>query len=186
MTRLILPDIDKEITVKIIGSIEHTGDKLYYCNCRIWGLKGIRKINKKGIEDVKENLFRLQITKSIWVSIYNELCFTRDMAIDDDAMEIDPDLNCIIGRIITIKGQASDSIEFEDGSKGKIFVTQFRYDLEEVEKIGGETYTKLVDTELEKCRDTINKNINPRPVIHKKIETHGIIRLGKFTEDENE
>ncbi len=176
MTKLILPDIGNYITIKIIGDIENTGYKLYYCNCKIWGLRNTI-ILKDGTE--KENKFRLQITKSIWISLYQELKAREELMPEGEAT-IDPELNCIVGRIITIKGVEAKDISFDDGSYGKIFQVQLREDLEDYERIGGKDFGTTIDREVERCNKYININLFPIKKV-KNVDTHGIIKLDSWS-----
>lgn len=178
MAKLILPGIGESITVKITGDIENTGNKLWYCDCKIWGLRNMIRSND-GSE--KENKFRLQITKSIWISLYQELKIREEMLFEECGNEkIDPELECVIGKIITITGRQIEDMAFYDGSYGKIFLVNIREDLEELERIGGNEFEKGVKTELEKCNSCIYRNINPIKKV-KNVDTHGVIRLDSWS-----
>lgn len=118
---LIFPERSESITVKIIGSIERHGnatgkDARFYCNVRIWAW-----------DDKKYNIFKMKVTPSLWWSIHEGLKFREESGMD---LEIDKQLICVIGKIMTIDAIIDIKKSFikKDGSIDfpKFFKIRFR------------------------------------------------------------
>jgi hypothetical protein len=145
----------KEITVKIISIPYIKGDDVF-CDVQLFG-------------NPKKWTYRMKIGKTLWYSIYDHLQ-TLDHNRFSEELEpsvINENLEYLNGRIITVRGIPDSKRTFvkKDGNieSPKIFVVDFRSDLEEAETIGGEIYKKAVfDTVLDNisCEDCIIANSN--------------------------
>lgn len=148
---LIMPEKLKNITVKIVKAPYRVGDDVY-CDVRIFG-------------DLQRNTFRMKITKTLWHSLYDQLVARFELGGDADE-SIDKDLNCIVGKMITVYGipDINRAYETKDGNvdSPKIFKVDIREDLEEAEKIGGEVFNVAVDRQLTNniaCWDCVVANL---------------------------
>jgi len=185
-----MPNIGENITVKIIGKVEK-GKEDFYCPIRIWSIRGHRL----------DNIYRMKITKTLWNSLDNELIIREefgefggsDIGNDDEnenenLYKIDEDLECIVGKIITISG-ISDITRSYKNKYGvveypKIFKTTIREDLQEIEKIGGQEFIDACNKERENNDRCINTNfttINTMRLMKEVSErkTYGIIKTDK-------
>lgn len=126
-----MPEKLGSITVKIISSIQRHGkatgtDAQFYCNVRIWAF-----------DDRTHNIFKMKITPSMWWSMHEELKLRELSGMD---LEIDKQLICIVGKIVTIDALVNLKKTFvqKDGTIGatKYFKARFREDLEELDQSG--------------------------------------------------
>lgn len=188
MTRLIMPNKYESITVKIIDS-PYTEDKLrkgekgdkeeeneenIYCDVIIWG-------------DVRrDRIFKMLITKTLWHSLYRELVYRFELG-GDIGEEIDSDLKCLSGRVITIRGISDFNRSFQTKSRNidnpKIFDVKLREDLEDIERLGGEEYVKRIQKELSVVALENLKIIDDKD--KKKIELAEKIKRKKIDEKDN-
>ncbi len=121
--QLVMPDKYEQLSVKIMSKIERHGSKNYQCKVRIFG-------------DEDNILFKMQVTISIIKSLWEVFEFWGLGG--DTNQEMDDDLICAIGKIITIKGIPDPKRTFQN-KKGewemaKIFKVEIREDLEEIEQ----------------------------------------------------
>lgn len=150
---LTLPDKTESITVKIYGKMEKAGeskDSNYFLPVYIWG-------------DVKKTVFRMKITKTIWRSIDDILAFRYELGGDAGDEIVDEDLQCLIGKIITITGVPDMKRIFinKEGKADspKIFIVDLREDLMEVEREGGQVYIDAVKKEYSKSNGCVYVNL---------------------------
>lgn len=120
---LFMPDKYEQLSVKIMSKIERHGEKNYQCRVRIFG-------------DEDNILFNMKVTISIIKSLWDAFEFWS-LGGDTD-QEMDDDLICIIGKIITIKGVPDPKRTFQnkDGKweTAKIFKIEIREDLDKIEQ----------------------------------------------------
>lgn len=149
---LVLPDKMESITVKICGKIEKAGDKEdsdYFIRVFIWG-------------DVKKTVFRMKITKTIWRSIDDILTMRYELGGDADE-SVDEDLQCLIGKIITVSG-IPDMKRIYINKLGKpdspkVFTVELREDLGDIEREGGQIYIDAVNKEYSKSNGCVYINL---------------------------
>lgn len=143
-----MPEKLREITVKVVRAPYDVGEEIY-CDIRIFG-------------DVQKNMFRMKISKTLWHSLYK--CLVERFELGGDAEEeIDENLECITGKIMTIyaKPDINRAYVTKDGGvdSPKIFDVYLREDLEELEKIGGDLYNQTVNKENRKASECIKVNM---------------------------
>lgn len=136
-----MPEKFREITVKIIKAPYIVGEDVF-CDVRLWG-------------DTERNVFRMKIAKTMWHSMYKELVDRFELG-GDIGEEIDDNLECIARKIMTIYA-IPDIDRAYINKKGeadspKIFTVEFREDLEEAERIGGDIYNNAIDKVIIKNR----------------------------------
>ena len=148
---MIMPEKLREITVKIIKAPYRIGDDVF-CDVRIFG-------------DLGRNTFRMKIGKTLWHSLYDELVMRFELG-GDAGEEIDKNLECIVGKMITIKGIPDVNRAYinKQGKPDspKIFVVMLREDIEEAERIGGDAYNNALDRvviENKLCHDCYRTNM---------------------------
>lgn len=143
-----MPEKLREITVKIVKIPYIIGEDVF-CDIRIFG-------------DIQRNIFRMKISKTMWYSMYKSLVDRFELG-GDEGEEIDENLECITGKIMTIyaKPDINRAYTTKDGGvdSPKIFNVEFREDLEETERIGGDVYNQAVDKENRKASECIKINI---------------------------
>lgn len=175
---LVMPDKGESITVKIIGKIDSKNKEDFYCPIRIWAIRGHKL----------DNIYKMKMTKTLWNSLYSELTIREEFGEFDDLYKIDEDLECIVGKIITISGISDTSRSYRnkygDIEYPKIFKVTIREDLEEIEKIGGQEFICACEKERDNNDRSISTNFTTihvalliKEVSEKK--THGIIDIGK-------
>lgn len=139
-----MPDKNEEITVRIVSNPYIVGNDVY-CNVQLWG-------------NPNEWTYRMKFGKTLWHSIYEHLSELENdpfnILMGDSAFKIDEGLEYLNGRIITIRGVSDSKMSFKtkEGKLeyGKKFIVEFKGDLEEVERIGGDAYKKaLFETVLD-------------------------------------
>lgn len=212
VTDLIMPDKGDSITVKIIGKIEKSGKKEdrknskmlsgdFYCPVRIWAIRGHRF----------DNIYKMKITKTLWNSLDNELTIREEFGelgeelggddIKDDnesgsenIYKIDEDLECIVGKIMTISGIPDTSRTYKNKygimEPAKMFKVTIREDLEEIEKIGGQEFIDVCKKESKNNDRCININFSSihTALLIKEIsekQTHGRIDTDKKGKKDN-
>lgn len=150
---LVLPDKAESITVKIHGKMEKAGeskDSNYFLPVYIWG-------------DVKKTVFRMKITKTIWRSIDDILTMRYELGGDAGDESVDEDLQCLIGKIITITGIPDMKRIFinKEGKADspKIFIVDLREDLMDIEREGGQIYIDTVNEEYSKSNGCVYVNL---------------------------
>lgn len=150
---LIMPEKLEEITVKVIKAPYLVSNEVY-CDVRIWG------------DSNRNNIFRMKIGKTLWHSLHEELVMRFELG-GDAGEEIDSDLECIVRKVITIRGYPDINRAYIDkkgkANSPKIFHVQLREDLEEAELEGGDTYLNAVKREIDRnrsCHKTITANMN--------------------------
>lgn len=133
-----MPEKLREITVKIVKApyvVGDVGDDIC-CDVRIWG-------------DPDRDIFRMKISKTLWHSLYQRLVERYELG-GDAGEEIDENLECIVRKVVTIKAIPDINRAYTTKEGGldspKIFNVEFREDLEEAERIGGDIYNNAVDT----------------------------------------
>lgn len=141
MPNLILPDKLETITIKLTGKIIETKND-FHIPCRIWAIFGHRL----------DNTFKLRFNKSLFNSLYHELEMLEE--IGDESCIVDNDMECLIGKIITIQGY-SDINRLYKNKQGnmdspKIYKVNLRYDLEEIERKGGQEFIDTQKRQYEK------------------------------------
>lgn len=143
-----MPEKLREITVKVVKAPCDVGEEIY-CDVRIFG-------------DIQRNIFRMKISKTLWHSLYQRLVERFELG-GDAGEEIDENLECITGKIMTIyaKPDINRAYVTKDGGvdSPKIFDVDFREDLEELERIGGDLYKQAVDKENRRSSECIKVNI---------------------------
>lgn len=144
-----MPEKLRKITIKVVKAPYDVGDNIY-CDIRIFG-------------DIKKNIFRMNISKTLWHSLYQKLVERFELG-GDAGEEIDENLECITGKIMTIyaKPDMKRAYVTKDGGidSPKIFGVEFREDLEELEKIGGDDYIDAVNKENRRSSECIKVNMN--------------------------
>jgi len=129
-----MPEKLREITIKIIKAPYIIG-KDVFCDVRIWG-------------DPDRYVFRMKISKTMWNSLYQKLVDRFELG-GDAGEEIDKNLECIVRKVITIYAIPDIKRAYinkqGDTDSPKIFNVEFREDLEEAERIGGDIYNNAVD-----------------------------------------
>ncbi len=134
IVNLKMPEKLREITVKIIKAPYIIG-KDVYCDVRLFG-------------DAERNVFRMKIGKTLWYSLYEKLVERFELG-GDVGEEIDDSLECITRKVITIRAIPDIKRAYinkeGDVDSPKIFSVEFREDLEEAERIGGDIYNNAVD-----------------------------------------
>lgn len=157
---LILPDKYESITVKIVGKVYKMGDKVkkFFVPVRLFG------------DTIHSRIFEMEIKKTLFQSLDNELLMREELGSlggnsdeNPDLYRIDDDYECLIGKVMTVTGIPDTDRSFETKGEGeggggggkidnpKIFQVQLRDDLEEIERIGGEQFTKKTREELGAC-----------------------------------
>lgn len=149
-----MPEIDQEITVKVIDLVYAKGEE-FYLSVVMWG-------------DPKRCRFEMKLGKTLWHSIEDHLNKLEDddaeflEFLGERAFKIDEDLSCLKDRIITVKGLPNRKKPIVD-KKGnvaypKIFEAEFRSELEDADRVGGDTYKEAVfknvidDPKCKECR----------------------------------
>lgn len=199
MIDLIMPEKGDSITVKIIGKIEKTGKKEdsgdFYCPVRIWAIIGHKL----------DNIYKMKITKTLWNSLDDELTIREefgelgggDIKDDDESgnentYKIDEDLECIMGKIMTIGGVSDTSRTYKNKygimEHPKMFKVTIREDLEEIERIGGQEFIDVCEKERknnDKCIDVNFTAIHTMKLLKEVSErkTYGIIKTDKDGEE---
>lgn len=150
---LVLPNKMESITVKIYRKIEKAGDNKdsdYFIRVFIWG-------------DIKKTVFRMKITKTIWRSIDDILTMRYELGGDAGDEQVDEDLQCLIGKIITITGIPDIKRMFinKEGKADspKIFTVELREDLMDIEREGGQIYIDTVKKEYSKSNGCVYINL---------------------------
>lgn len=150
---LVLPNKMESITVKIHGKMEKAGeskDSNYFLPVYIWG-------------DVRKTVFRMKITKTIWRSIDDILTMRYELGGDAGDETVDEDLQCLIGKIITITGIPDMKRMFinKEGKADspKIFIVDLREDLMDIEREGGQVYVDTVNKEYSKSNGCVYVNL---------------------------
>lgn len=192
---LVMPEKGENITVKIIGKIEKAGKKEdssnFYCPIRIWAIRGHRF----------DNIYNMKITKTLWNSLDNELTIREEFGelgggdigngdenINENSYKIDEDLECIVGKIITISGISDTSRSYANKygvmEHPKMFKATIREDLEEIERIGGQEFIDACEKEMKNNDRCININftsIHTMRLLKETSErkTYGIIKTDK-------
>lgn len=192
MTDLIMPDIGDNITVKIIGKIEKAGKKEgsgdFYCPVRIWAIIGHKL----------DNIYKMKITKTLWNSLDDELAIREefgelgggdikdnDESGNENSYKVDEDLECIVGKIMTISGVPDTSRIYKNKygimEPAKMFKVTIREDFEEIEKIGGQEFIDVCKKERknnDKCIDVNFMAIHTMKLLKEISErkTYGIIK----------
>lgn len=178
-----MPDKGESITVKIIGKIDK-GKEEFYCPVRIWAIRGHKL----------DNIYKMKMTKTLWNSLDSELTIREEFGEFDDLYKIDEELECIIGKIITISGISDTSRSYRnkygDIEYPKIFKVTIREDLEEIEKIGGQEFICACEKERDnndRCISTNFTTIHTMSLLKEASErkTHGIIKMGKDDKEDN-
>lgn len=143
-----MPEKLREITVKVVKAPYDIGEEIY-CDVRIFG-------------DVQRNVFRMKISKTLWHSLYQKLVDRFELG-GDSGEEIDENLECISGKIMTIyaKPDMKRAYVTKDGGvdSPKIFDVYFKEDLEELEKTGGDDYINAVNKENRRSSECIKINM---------------------------
>ncbi len=184
---LVMPEKGENITIKIIGKVEKTKGNDFYCPVRIWAIRGHRF----------DNIYRMKITKTLWNSLDNELTIREEFGdfgggdLRDDnenTYKIDEDLECIVGKILTISGISDTSRNYKNKygimEPAKMFKVNIREDLEEIEKIGGQEFIDICEKERKnnyKCIDINFTAIHTMKLLKEISErkTYGIIKTDK-------
>jgi|CXWL01.1.fsa_nt_gi hypothetical protein len=188
---LVMPEKGENITVKIIGKVEKTKGSDFYCPVRIWAIRGHRF----------DNIYKMKITKTLWNSLDDELIMREefgelggddirdgDESGNENPYKIDEDLECIVGKILTISGVPDTSRTFKNKygimEPAKMFKTNIREDLEYIEKIGGQEFIDVCEKERknnDRCISTNFTTINTVLLIKEISEkkTYGIIKTDK-------
>jgi hypothetical protein len=139
-----MPEKYKEITIRIVSAPYIAGNDAY-CNVQMWG-------------NPNDWVYRMKLGKTLWFSIYDHLLKIDNCRFSE---ELEPsvlqeNLEYLNGRIITIRAVSDLNVSFKtkDGKTeyGKKFVADFRRDLEEADREGGEVLKKAMF-------DTIYDNI---------------------------
>lgn len=135
-----MPEKLREITVKIVKT--YIVGKDVFCDVRLFG-------------NSERNVFRMKISKTMWRSMYKGLVDRFELG-GDAGEEIDENLECITGKIMTIYARPDINRAYATKDGGvdspKIFDVDFREDLEEAERIGGDVYNNAVNKEVLKNR----------------------------------
>lgn len=130
-----MPDINEEITLKIVGSPYKERDS-FFVDVKMWG-------NPQGW------IFKMKIGKTLFNSLYDDLLLEEELSSfmsndTDRKSSIDKALKVLDGKIITVRGLLNEGASFKDKDgnirRGKIFKVKIRGDLQRVEKEGGEIY----------------------------------------------
>ena len=176
------PDLYQEITVKIVDLAFIKG-KDVYLPVVMFG-------------DPKKYQFEMKVGKTIWQSIYVYLKELEDDPLNgfmgEASFKIDEQLSFLKDRVITIKGIPDKEHTFvgKDGkvSYAKIFSVIFESDLEDAEKIGGDTYKRAVLKMLENYmnRDCRIANTNSYKNMIAKKENKEIEKEEKKKEKEQD
>lgn len=163
--QLIMPDKFEQISVKIMSKIERHGEKNYQCKVRIFG-------------DEDNILFKMQVTVSIIKSLWEVFEFWGLGG--DTGQEMDDDLICTIGKIITITGIPDQKRVFQNKEgkweTTKIFNVEIREDLEEIEQkwkkgeISQDEFDDIVQKEWK------GNSCIPKNAINVKANTEKMIR----------
>ncbi|MBU0777836.1 hypothetical protein KKF82_06220, partial [Patescibacteria group bacterium] len=148
-------------------------------------------------------IYKMKITKTLWNSLDDELTIREefgelgggDIKDDDESgnentYKIDEDLECIVGKIMTIGGVPDISRTYKNKygimEHPKMFKVTIREDLEEIEKIGGQEFIDAREKERknnEKCIDVNFTAIHTMRLLKEVSErkTYGIIKT--YTKD---
>lgn len=131
-------------------------------------------------------IYRVKIGKTIWHGIYKYLRTLEDDPLnkfmpEEVQFKIDEKLEYLSGRVITIRGIPDSSRTFvkKDGTvdSPKIFAIEFKPELEDAERIGGEVYLKAV-------HDTVHFNYSSHEcVLANSALAKGLIAKEKEKEE---
>lgn len=172
---LIMPGKGEEITIKIVGKVYYTGGEKnirFYCDCRIFG------------DPRTDRIFKLHITKTLGKNLIKGLEEIQEMGElggdigTEDSYKMDPALECLIGKIITITGDIDITKSFktkDDRTEfAKVFGCKIRLDLMDKELHGGAIYRDAVRKEIEeneKCKYVVTRNMElAKGVTNKEVE----------------
>lgn len=138
--KLPMPDKFETITIKMLAVMDIRPDKpgtIIYV-CEIYGT---------------EQMYQLTFTEHMSRTLIDEL-WSKDI-------EIDKNLECIVGHIFDIKGIEADftrTTKKGEKFKPKVYDIRLRGDLEKIEKYGSqEEIERVRRTTLEKNKNTIGK-----------------------------
>lgn len=139
---LIMPEKYKEITVRIVSAPYVSGNDAY-CDVQMWG-------------NPQKWTYRMKLGKTLWFSIYNYL---QQMDNSRFSEELEPsvlqdNLEFLNGRIVTVRATSDERMTFTTKNGGveygKKFIVDFRGDLEEADRVGGDVLKKaFFDTVLD-------------------------------------